>query len=201
MLCKIDRRKPLKTTRNIKCIAISIAVLSALVLTSCSTKYAVYSNEMYAGKKLFQEKEYEKAKGYLVQASQDQRNSASLALLGTIYYKTGDLANAESAIREAEGIDKDSGYLLRILGYKSLILLKKDKPEGFKALRQYADCVKNLNIPFEMHDVETMIAKNTVDFDILDAKIEEQATWYENEMEKWNEGNPGYFSDKYGRPM
>jgi hypothetical protein len=61
--------------------------------------------------------------------------------------------------------------------------------------------VKNLNIPFEMYDVDAMIAKNTADFNVLDAKIEEQALWYENEIDMWNRGESNYFSDKYGRPM
>ncbi|MCX5807818.1 MAG: hypothetical protein NTX36_00345 [Proteobacteria bacterium] len=186
-------------TRNVKRIAISIVVLSTLILVSCSAKYAAYSNEMFTGKKLLQEKEYEKAKEYFAQASNVQQDSASLALLGTTYYKMGDIANAERTIREAERIDKNSNYLLRILGYKSLILLKQDKPEGINALRQYVDYVKQLGLPLEMRDIEMMIRKNTVDFAVLDPKIEEQATWYEDEMERWENGEPGYFSEKYGR--
>lgn len=187
--------------RNVKFIAAGIALLSALFFISCSTQYAAYSKEIYTGKKLLEEKEYGKAKEYFTQASQDQRDSASLSLLGTAYYKTGDIADAENAFREAERIDKNSEYLLRILGYKSLVLLKQDKTEGFKALREYAAYVKNLNIPFEMYDVGVMITKNTADFNVLDAKIEEQALWYENEIDMWNRGESNYFSDKYGRHM
>jgi len=109
----------------------------------------------------------------------------------------GDLANAERTIREAERIDKNSYYFMRILGYKSLILLKQDKPEGINALRQYVDYVKALNLPFEMHDIETMIGKNTVDFAVLDPKIEEQVTWYEDENERLENGVPNYFSERY----
>lgn len=187
--------------RNVKFIAAGIVVLSALFFISCSTQYAAYSKEIYTGKRLLEEKEYGKAKEYFTQASQDQRDSASLALLGTAYYKTGDIANSESAFREAERIDKDSEYLLRILGYKSLILLKQDKPEGFKALREFKAYVKNINIPFEMHDVDMMIAKNTADIKALEAKIDELAIWYENEVDKFNRGESSYFSDKFGRPM
>lgn len=187
-------------TRNVKRIAISIVVLSTLILVSCSaTKYEIYSNEMFTGKKLLQEKEYEKAKEYFVQASNIQQDSASLALLGTTYYKMGDIANAERTIREAERIDKNSSYLLRILGYKSLILLKQDKPEGINALRQYVDYVKQLGLPLETYNIEEMIKNNSADLAILDPKIEEQATWYEDEMERWGNGEPGYFSEKYGR--
>ena len=183
-------------TRNIKRIAVSLTVLSALIFVSCSSKYAAYSNEMHTGKKLFQEKEYEKAKEHFVLASNVQQDSASLALIGTTYYKMGDIAHAESTIREAESIDKDSDSFLRILGYKSLILLRQDKAEGFNALRQYVDYIKALNFPLEINDIEKMIGKNTVDFAILDPKIEEQATWYEDEKEKFRNGRPGYFSQK-----
>lgn len=190
----------IKMTRNVKRIAISIVVLSTLILVSCSaTKYEIYSNEMFTGKKLLQEKEYEKAKEYFVQASNIQQDSASLALLGITYYKMGDTANAERTIREAERIDKNSNYLLRILGYKSLILLKQDKPEGINALRQYVDYVKQLGLPLETYNIEEMIKNNSADLAILDPKIEEQATWYEDEMERWGNGEPGYFSEKYGR--
>jgi tetratricopeptide (TPR) repeat protein len=154
---------------------------------------------MFTGKKLLQEKEYEKAKEQFVQASNVQQDSASLALLGTTYYKMGDLDKAERTIREAERIDKNSDYSLRILGYKSLILLKQNKPEGFNALRQYVDYLKLLGLPFEMYEIEMMIGKNTVDFAVLNSKIEEQTTWYEDEMERWSNGEPGYFSEKYGR--
>ena len=178
-----------------------IIVFCALAFISCSTQYAAYSKEIYTGKKLLAEKEYAKAKDYFVQASQDQRNSTSLALLGTAYYKMGDIAGAENSIKEAERIDKTSDCYLRILGYKSLILLKQGNPDGFIALRQYADYVKQLNLPFDMHDIRSMIASQSADTAELDATIEKQVIWYENEMESWNRGEPNYFSDKYGRPM
>jgi tetratricopeptide (TPR) repeat protein len=191
----------IKMTRNVKRTAIGLTVLSTLILVfvSCSAKYAAYSNEMFTGKKLLQENEYEKAKERFVQVSNVQQDSASLALLGTTYYKMGDLTNAEHTIREAERIDKNSDYSLRILGYKSLILLKQNKPEGFNTLRQYVDYLKQLGLPFEMDEIERMIGKNTVDYAVLDSKIEEQATWYEDEMERWRNGEPGYFAAKYGR--
>ncbi|MCX5817134.1 MAG: tetratricopeptide repeat protein [Proteobacteria bacterium] len=188
-------------TRNVKRIAISLTVLSTLILVSCSAKYAAYSNEMLTGKQFLQEKEYEKAKEYFTQASNVQQDSASLALLGVTYYKMGDLANAERTIREAERIDKNSAYYMRILGYKSLILLKQGKPEGFNALRQYVDYVKQLGLPLETHEIEKMIENNVVDLAILDPKIEEQATWYEDENERWKSGEPGYFQQKYGIPL
>jgi hypothetical protein len=34
---------------------------------------------------------------------------------------------------------------------------------------------------------------------MLETKIEKQATWYEDEMKRLEEGEPGYFSEKYGR--
>ncbi len=187
--------------RGLKFTAVLMVFLSLPVFVSCSTQYGAYSKEIYTGKKLLEEKEYEKSKELFSQASRDQRNSTSLAMLGTTYYKMGDIANAESSIKEAEKIDKNSESYMRILGYKSLILLKQGDPDGYKALRQYADYVKNLNLPFEMHDILSMIAKQTADMAILDATIEKQIIWYENEMDNWNSGVPSYFSDKFGRPM
>ena len=64
----------------------------------CSAKYVAYSHEMFKGKKLFLNKEYEKAKEHFVLASNVQQNSASLALPGTAYYKMDDTAHAEHAI-------------------------------------------------------------------------------------------------------
>jgi len=185
--------------RNIKRIVISFAVLSTLVIVSCSANFTAYSNEIFIGKNLFQEKEYEKAKQYFIQASKDQRDSISLALLGSAYYKTGDIAGAERTILEAEKIDKNSDFLLRIIGYKSLVLLKQNKPGGFDALKQYVKYVKLHQLPMEMHEFERMIEKNAADLTVLDAKIEEQTNWYEDEMRRFENNEPGYFSEKYGR--
>jgi len=175
--------------------------LVALIFASCSTQYAVYSNEMFLGKKLFQVKDYEKAREYFIRASQAQQDSASLALLGSAYYKTGDMANAERAILEAERIDKNSYYRLRILGYKSLVLLRQNKQEGFDTLKQYAAMLKGLNLPFETYDIDMMIDTKRADLGILDARIEEQSIWYENEMERFNAGEPNYFTEKFDRAM
>ncbi|MEI6155500.1 MAG: hypothetical protein WCQ90_15590 [Deltaproteobacteria bacterium] len=189
-------------TRNVKHIGISLMVLSALILVSCSSaNYTAYSNEMLTGKNFLQDQEYEKAKEYFIQASNVQQNSASLALLGTTYYKMGDLANAERTIIEAERIDKSSDYYMRILGYKALILLKQGKPEGISALKQYADYVKQLGIPLEMHEIEKMIRSNSANLAVLEPKIDEQIAWYEDESERWKKGQPGYFQEKYGIPL
>jgi tetratricopeptide (TPR) repeat protein len=184
--------------RNVKRIAINLAIFSALLMTSCSAKYTSYSNEIFIGKSLFQEKEYEKAKQYFIQASKDQYDSVSLALLGSSYYKTGDIDNAERTLLEAEKIDKNSEFLLRIIGYKSLVLFQRNKPEGFDVLRQYVKYVKQRQLPMEMHDFERMIEKNKVDLAVLDAKIEEQTNWYEDEMKKLLNNEPGYLTEKYG---
>ncbi len=189
--------------RNINFV-FAIAILFCIpALLSCSgnKQYHPYSKEIFSGKKLLEEKEYEKARELFAQASRDQRDATSIAMLGTTYYKMGDIANAESNIKEAEKIDKNGESYLRILGYKSLILLKQGNPEGFKALRQYADYVKNLNLPFDMHDILSAIAKQTADIAELDATIEKQVIWYENEIDNWNSGVPSYFSEKFWRPM
>ena len=90
---------------------------------------------------------------------------------------------------------------MRILGYKSLILLKQGKSEGFNALRQYADYVKQLGLPLEMHEIVKIINKNSADLAVLEPKIEEQIAWYEDESERWKKGEPGYFQEKYGIPL
>jgi tetratricopeptide (TPR) repeat protein len=153
---------------------------------------------MFIGKEYLKEKKYDKAKEFFLQASITQRDSPSLAFLGAAYYKMGDVANAERTIKEAEEIDKDSYYILRILGYKSLIMFKQNKPEGFNALTRYVKYVKQSQLPMEMDEFERMIEKNTVDLTVLDTKIEEQTSWYEDEMKRFEDGEPGYFSEKYG---
>lgn len=187
--------------RNAGRILLCLMVLIAVSFASCSTQYAAYSNQMFLGKKLFQDKEYKKAMELFIQASQAKKDSASLALLGSSYYKMGDIENADSYIKEAERVDKNSYYRLRILGYKALIMLKQNKPEGFDGLKQYTVFVKEVNLPFEMHDINMMLTTQKIDFALLEAKIEEQATWYESEMEKFDAGEPNYFSEKYGRPI
>lgn len=185
----------MKETSTIICLMI----LTASIFSSCSTQYAVYSKEMFLGKILFQDKEFEKAKEYFIRASQAQQDSASFALLGSTYYKTGDMANAELSILGAEKIDRNSYYRLRILGYKSLLMLRQNKSEGFEALRQYVLFLKALNLPFDTHDMNLMIDTKRVDIGMLETKIEEQSIWYENEMERFNAGEPCYFTEKLDR--
>ena len=50
-------------TRNVKRIAMSLMVFSALILVSCSSaNYTAYSKEMHTGKNFMQDQENEKAK-------------------------------------------------------------------------------------------------------------------------------------------
>jgi tetratricopeptide (TPR) repeat protein len=165
---------------------------------SCSTPYLIYSQNMFVGKALFKQKEYEEAKKYFEEASKNQRDPISLTYLAIVCYKMDDLNSAESYIKEAEKIDKNTFNYMRILGYKALILLKMDRKEGLPALEDYIELYGHLYPLTTIIDVKKMHKKKEIDLIRLEKLMDEQISWYEDEIEQFATTHTGFYDKNPG---
>jgi len=172
---------------------IAILFLVLFCILSCSTTYSQYSSGIFYGKAALTSGEYKDAKQYFEEASKLIRDSQSLSYLAIADYKMNDLDNAEKLIKEAEKIElKASIDHVRILGYKALILLKKNNDEGFIALKEYIEVYKHYYPLPSLHYVEKMSNKKEIQFDKLEKLIEEQISTYDNNIEQFRSTRTGY---------
>ncbi|MCX5799463.1 MAG: hypothetical protein NTU90_07895 [Proteobacteria bacterium] len=176
----------------------SLTAFLILFLLSCSAAYLSYSRNMFIGKELLKQKEYGKAEGYFQGALKDQRGAASLTYLAVTNYKMNNMNNAERLIKEAERIGVNDLCYLRTVGYKALVLLKKDKKEGLEALKFYIEYYKYLYPLMTVKDVEDIWKHGGTDMDKLEKLMEEQITWYEDEMEQFISTGTGFYGAIYG---
>jgi len=160
---------------------------------SCSTPHLIYSQNIFVGKELFKQKEYEGAKKHFQEASKNQKDSISLTYLAIVSYKMNDIENAERLIKEAEKLNGKNIYYLRTLGYKAIILLNKDKKAGLLALKGYLDYYKHYYPLMTIQEVEKMWMEGTIDMGNLETLMEEQISWYEDEIEQYLSTGTGFY--------
>jgi tetratricopeptide (TPR) repeat protein len=160
---------------------------------SCSTPYFIYSQNIFVGKALFKQKEYEGAKKYFQEASKNQRDSISLTYLARVSYKMNDIENAERLIKEAEKVSGNNFYYLRTIGYKAIILLNKDKKAGLLALKDYLDYYKHQCPLMTIQEVEKMWMDGKIEIGNLETLMEEQISWYEDEIEQHLSTGTGFY--------
>jgi hypothetical protein len=82
------------------------------------------------------------------------------------------------------------------MGYKALILLKRDKTEGLKALDQYIDAYAQRDPLASIADVENMWTSRHIDMNLLGHLIENQVSWYEGEVKQYLSTGTGYYDGK-----
>jgi hypothetical protein len=172
---------------------IAILFLILFCVLSCSATYSQYSSGIFYGKAALTLGEYKDAKQYFEEASKHIRDSQSLSYLAIVDYKMNDLDNAEKLIREAEKIEcKASLDHLRILGYKALIILKRNNNEGLIALKEYMEAYKYCYPLPSLYYIEKMSNKKEIQFDKLEKLIEEQISTYDNNIEQYHSTRTGY---------
>jgi len=158
-------------------------------LSSCVSlhTYNVYAQNVRNGKDLLQEKKYGDAKKYFEEASKTKRDAGTLAYLAYIHSKINEIENAERLIKEAEQTtERDYSHLrLRTVGYKAIILLKKNKDEALDALKDYLHQYYYTFPLTSIGEVEKMWERRQADTDTLEELIEEQVSWHENELEQY----------------
>jgi tetratricopeptide (TPR) repeat protein len=152
---------------------------------------------MFVGKALFKQKEYEGAKKHFQEASENQKDSISLTYLAIVSYKMNDIENAERLIKEAEKMNGNI-YYLRTIGYKAIILLNKDKKAGLLALKDYLDYYKHCYPLMTIQEIEKMWMEGIIDIGNLETLMEEQISWYEDEMEQYLSTGTGFYRAIFG---
>ncbi len=176
----------------------AIAGLVFLSFFSCATNYALYSKNMNAGKMLLEQKEYAKAARYFEDAYKLEQDGIALTYLAAANYWMKNLDRAESLIAQAEKMGVSNPYYLRTEGYKALILLRKDRTAGLKALNEYVEYYGFLHPLITIQDVEKMARTGQVDIDRLEILLEQQMTWYEDAVEQFKRTRTGPFEGIYG---
>jgi tetratricopeptide (TPR) repeat protein len=158
-----------------------------------------YQRDMFDGINLLRQGEYEQARTYFVQAAEEQRDARSLAFIATANYKLNDLTEAEHYLTEAEGFGRYGFSLLRIAGYKALVLLKENKKtEGMEALRDYIGYYRHVYPMPSIEEVERMWKTDKIDMTVLETLIDVQVTTYEKDIDQYLTTRTGWYQRSPG---
>jgi len=172
-----------------------LASLVALLSLSCSSSWNMYSEDMFHGKRLLQEGEYAEARADFVKAAEAQRWPAAYAYAATASYKMGDLPAAGRYLAEAQQVDGKSYAYLRVLGYKSLTLLKEGKEqEGRSTLTQYAALLRATSSPQGARQIEVWLRQQSSDLVGLELMIDEQVSQYESDIQQFQSTGTGFYN-------
>ncbi|HUJ89214.1 MAG TPA: hypothetical protein VLX12_03390 [Syntrophorhabdales bacterium] len=133
----------------------SMTVVVALLL-GCTSSLSTYIDNMYWGRNLLRDGQYQKALERFLVANTYQSAPVALAFAGVASYKMGDLQRADGYLTPAQLIGERSDAYFVIVGYKALILFAEGKRgEGLAELDLYiAACKKVQPISPSMKDVE-----------------------------------------------
>ncbi len=143
---------------------------------------------------MLREGEYEQARALFAKAVEEQKDAQSLAFLATANYKLGDFAAAERFLTEAENMPHNDFAYLRILGYKTLTLLRENrKAEGMESLKKYIDYYNHFYPMPSIATLEKMWKKDNVNMAVLERIIEEQVTTYENDIDAYRKFGTGWY--------
>jgi hypothetical protein len=173
-----------------------LTVFFCLSFYSCSATNSVYSKNMFIGKQLLQEKEYAEAGTHFQEATLAIRDSASLTFMAIAEHKMGNQESAEKLIGEATKEKPDLFYELRTFGYRAIIYMKRNKAEGTAALKDYLYRYEHVYYLGTIKDLRKMAQSGNIDETRMEAIIDEQVTWYENEMEQYLTNNVGFIADR-----
>lgn len=162
--------------------------------------HSVYSQNLFQGKRLLRQGDFLWARMYFTKALEGQQWPEALAFAATASYKMNDVEVAERYIADAEKQTGKGVFELRIAGYKALIYLKQGRQsEGMKALQEYTVMYSHLDPLMNIREVETMIIKARIDLGRLEALLDEQITWREDEIEQYEKTGTGFYG-RYGGP-
>jgi len=156
--------------------------------------YRVYSQNIFEGKQQMKRGEFQRAQTYFVKALETIQLPEALAFAATASYKLNDLKAAEGYVIEAEKKDTGTVTKLRIAGYKALVYLKEGREnEGMKALQEYLTLYGHLDPLTSIQEAQAMIKRRNVDLQRLEALLDEQITWHEDEIEQYEKTGTGFY--------
>ena len=172
---------------------IGVALLLSVLLSSC-TSYGIYARDLTAGKNLFETGRYGEAQRYFEDAALRNIDGAAFTYLAAVAYKQNDLDRAGRLIASAEESPPDMLSSLRMYGYKALILLGSGSPRGMTALKEYIDRYNGLYPLESIKDIKDMWQSGSVDRSRLEAVMDEQIKWYEQDMELYIYNKVGFYA-------
>ena len=177
-----------------------VTVVCAVALLGCSTAYHTYRSDVWVGKQMLDAGDYSQAReNFIGAAKAEPSEPASYALAATASYKMNDLQAASRSIMEAAKRDNHSDAYIRILGYKTLILLKQGREkEGLDALHTYIVAYEREYGPQNVRRVRTMWRSTHIDLPALESLLDGEIAVYESDMQQFRSSGTGWFASKYG---
>lgn len=177
-------------------------VILILMLSACSTTRHAYSAGIFYGEMALKSGDYNEAKRNFEAAYKIDKTPDALMYLAIVDYKTDKLDSAERLIREVEIMASTNYRYLRVLGYKALILLRKNSEQGLDDLDRYVAFYAFCDPLMSINDVKKMVRNRNVDMPLLEKLIEEQIMWFENDIELYLSSGVGYYDGKssFGGP-
>lgn len=163
-----------------------------------AASYRAYCKDIRNGKEAMKSNDYSAARRYFEEAFNNGKSLDALMFLAIIDYKTNSLDDAERLIREAELMGGGNYHYLRVLGYKALILLKKSRDQGLEALDRYVVYYSRIDPLLSINDIKVMLKTGEIDMARLERLVEEQAAWYENDVEQYWGTGTGWYADRWG---
>lgn len=164
-------KKPIPFVVNV------ILIFCVLVTAGCATsQLSGYINDMYDGRKMLMNREYQKALNLFLRANQQQSSAAALAFAGVASYRMGDIEAAEQYLNRAQVINPETDAKWLVLGYKSLVLLRQGyQAEGLLCLRAYIDVYSNLEpASHSLADLREMVGSGPVNLQYLEVLLDRQ---------------------------
>jgi tetratricopeptide (TPR) repeat protein len=149
---------------------------------------------MVEGKALLDQGKYPQAKSAFLRGGEDRADVAALAFAATAAYKAEDITEAARLLDAADSVREQGGVLLRIAGYKSLVLFAQGKQTaGLDSLKRYINLYNNLgttmlNTVADTRDVERMLKTRRINVAILETVMDRQINSYEDEYREVSRG-------------
>jgi tetratricopeptide (TPR) repeat protein len=179
-----------RTRRKVRHAA--IALLCLFALACCST--AGTGSGITEGKALLDEGRYPQAKNAFLRAGEDRADAAALAFAATAAYKAKEIPEAARLLDAADRFREQGGALLRIAGYKSLVLFAQGKEAaGLDSLKRYIDLFNSLgatmlNTTADTRDMERMLKTRQVNAAVLETTMDRQINAYEDDYREVSRG-------------
>jgi tetratricopeptide (TPR) repeat protein len=115
----------------------SITIIIA-VLLGCVSPFSTYIDNMYWGRNLLRQGQYQKARERFLVANNYQPAAVALAFAGVASYKMGDLDGAGQYLTTALAMGGQTDAYFVIAGYRALVFLAEGKRrEGLIELNAY----------------------------------------------------------------
>ncbi len=176
----------------------------ALGLLGCSQvqqvkQYGSYRSDMWNGKKLLNDGDYKQSLDEFIKAAKSMpAESEPCAFAATASFKLDDVEGASRYVQDAARLKQGDSYM-RILGYKSLVLLKQGKEkEGLAALGDFISAYEKEYAPQNVREVRKMWRSGRVDPMALQRLVDDEITIYESDMDQFRTSGNGWFAAKYG---